>query len=1305
MRGFLAALFFACLSLLLILVFFSWLIFSPSGTRWALNQFQNMSHDSVIIGDSEGSLYGSLRLKSVEVVSHKAHIRIGQLEVDSRISSIFPLKIEIHHLQLAQFKIQVLSAASDQGEAAVPFALPPIPWYLRLLDIDLQQADIREVEYVQGDNLLQRIDRLQSEVSWQFGQLQLQQVQFVTPALKGHGSLRINFDQPEFILKSRTESLAAGDLWKLLELDADLQPVEDSQAARGSLKITVTDEQDRQLQARADIEIAEQILHFHQFQLQRPGQPGMVTATGTLRVSQPELEVDSLLQLEQVNLERETGQPLQLSGSIQIKGGLDTYHGQFALRNQASELADISLAGQFKGNRQQLELSELKGEWLAGLLSGQALVARDDNGWRLTADLVGNQLDPQLLEPQLAGVLNLKVSARLKQEKAQPLQGYAHLTLLESSLQGQPISGEASLRLDNEALVVDKLQIRGAEMLLQANGNPAERLTFSWQVGRLDQLLSDLHGRFSGQGWLQWQQPLLAVEFTSEGAGLNFHQWQLDQLKLAGGTTEVGNNSWHLQLNGQGLKLSDSGPKIDKFKLQLKGTFPAHQLALNLNRQQDNLSVILQGGWAQQQWRGNLTEFKAETTTLGDWRLVQATTLFLSREKVYIDRLTLHNADESELSLSGHYDVVQPTTGELHWRNLDLALFKPWLDDWQVTGRSSGQLSLDYGADTSIHGEASIEGEVQRQQLHFKLTQGRLLWNWDQGGLQSSLQLGLFDGAQLEGTLRSSQPADFNPLHQLEFNLNGQAFPLLLLHPWLPPALNLSGQFALKSSGHWHSGASMNISGQAKVMNGRFSWQEEEGLIGADIDSAECNWLWENDLKGNFNLDLGKHGNIETVFTLPLKASLPLVFNQEDPIQGDLQARLQELGLLSVMFPGQVQDSHGHLKLNLQLSGTFGNPEFAGHFHLFGGQAFIPFAGIQLKEIVLSGELKKELIRLDEFLTSSGKGQLKGHGQIALENWVPGLFRLELSGKDFQLINQPELQVAVDPQVELKGRRGHYSVRGQLALPDVLISGQEQTSLARNSADLIVVDRKISTAAQQKWKHDIDIELLLGDRVLVNTAGLNARLEGSLQLQSTTTQGLMAKGEVHVAKGKYASYGLNLDIDRGYFYFTGGPLSQPTLDIRALRSVGEVKAGVKVTGTPQLPMIQLYSEPIMAETDILSYLVLGRPVGSERSETGLLMTAAGALLSQGESVVLQEKLKNRLGLDVLDFSAGSGNINDSTITTGKYLTPDLYVSLGYSLFRNTNEVKIRYSLTPTWEIESSIGSESGVDLYHLFEIE
>ena len=86
-----------------------------------------------------------------------------------------------------------------------------------------------------------------------------------------------------------------------------------------------------------------------------------------------------------------------------------------------------------------------------------------------------------------------------------------------------------------------------------------------------------------------------------------------------------------------------------------------------------------------------------------------------------------------------------------------------------------------------------------------------------------------------------------------------------------------------------------------------------------------------------------------------------------------------------------------------------------------------------------------------------------------------------------------------------------------------------------------------------------------------------------------------------------------LDIERGNVVFAGGPVERPSLDILALRKIGEVKAGVTVTGTPDQPVVKLYSEPLMPDTDILSYMVLGRPLGADSGQSDLLLTAAGVL--------------------------------------------------------------------------------------------
>jgi translocation and assembly module TamB len=187
---------------------------------------------------------------------------------------------------------------------------------------------------------------------------------------------------------------------------------------------------------------------------------------------------------------------------------------------------------------------------------------------------------------------------------------------------------------------------------------------------------------------------------------------------------------------------------------------------------------------------------------------------------------------------------------------------------------------------------------------------------------------------------------------------------------------------------------------------------------------------------------------------------------------------------------------------------------------------------------------------------------------------------------------------------------------------------------------------------------------------------------------------------ITVLKGHYRRYGVNLDIKRGRVVFTGGAIDSPVLDILALRKIGDIRAGVLITGTPRSPIITLYSEPPMPDADILAYIVLGHPLGDNKKDADLVFKAASILASSSESTALQEQLKQRTGLDVLDIESGNGELSRSMLTIGKYLSPKLYISFGKALFGEGTLFRMRYTLSKHWEIETQSGTESGLDFYY-----
>ncbi|HSH12717.1 MAG TPA: translocation/assembly module TamB domain-containing protein, partial [Desulfurivibrionaceae bacterium] len=333
-----------------------------------------------------------------------------------------------------------------------------------------------------------------------------------------------------------------------------------------------------------------------------------------------------------------------------------------------------------------------------------------------------------------------------------------------------------------------------------------------------------------------------------------------------------------------------------------------------------------------------------------------------------------------------------------------------------------------------------------------------------------------------------------------------------------------------------------------------------------------------------------------------------------------------------------------------------------------------------------------------------------------------------IGGENFQTVYFPELQILGTPKLSFAGTPQKITLRGELQLPKLQFVESSAPAAIAPSSDVIREGGAGPGAQSSPLAWDVQVRVLLGEQVSVKVAGIDARLGGAVELALTGLDRITSKGEIKVVKGRYRTYGVNLEIVRGHLYFAGGPIDQPTLDFLALRTIGDVRVGVTVTGNLQNPITQLYSEPAMPDADILAYIVLGRPLGGSDEQAGLLARAAGALLSTGQAEVLQEQIKSRLGLSTLEITGGVGGSTDymgykplrvgppgavpagpqpglteTMLTVGKYLTPQLYISYGRSLFTGSNLFRLRYDIDKRWQIETQTGSESGADLFYKLE--
>lgn len=1287
-----------------------WLIWTPSGSSWLVRGVLGLPPGSGNVGMVAGRLGDHLILDGLHFPYEGGVLTVERAVLDWSPGKLFRGRLEIAELSLTGVELLLDDERSPEPtdtEPARPLLLewPELTgWPLRVAG-EIQSLRLERLVIRTPSEILWQMESWRGSLAWRSGVAGLSAMEMVLPEGRITGNLAL--DLPDGTLRGQLLALpkeSPGGVERL-ELLLDLRQ-EGGDWLAGQLHGRAWRRDEVLLAARIPLAVERERLRIHQARIELPGRGDLLAFDGTLSLGEAlawQVDVDA----RRVDLSELAGVALLLDGRISAEGEGDRYRGRFDLRNRSGDWLESVLAGELAGDATRLDLSGLQGEWLAGTLTG-ALELDWRQGFSLRGDLRGRRFDLARLSPEAPGQVSLDLRFDLSQTADEPLRLGVDGSLLESTLHGQSLNGELSARLHGKDLEIVRLDLRGADLALRARGRLAQRLDVELDLGRLQGLVPELSGAARGRGWLSWDGNSLAGDITVNGTDLAYGGDALAVLEVS-----VRKSAASDALEGwvKGREGQLAGLEIKSLALDGSGLLEEHRAVLEIDGDLGRARLLAQGGWREESWNGFLRELAFTETPAGDWRLSDPVALRLDAHRAELAPARLVSALGEEIDLAGSLAFAS-LDGDLTlgWRGLRLAHAQPWVEDWRIDGATQGEvrLSLRQGRPGDLAARLKVAGDLSRGEAQYDLSDLQLLLDWDDNGLRVELSGDGGDLGQLHLSLSSPEAPGGGWPESGVFSLTFDNLTLARLSPAPPAGLSLYGQFAAALAGGWQQGTDFFLDGRAAIEGGRLGWHEDELRVGAELRKAEIVLSWRGEeLLAEADFELNQHGRLRGRLQWPLAARWPVQVDSQAPLRGEMTASLAEKGLLVALFPGLVRETSGQLEVAATLEGPPAAPRVAGTFTLSGAAAYLPAAGLNLKDVNLRGRLAGEEIELEEARVTSGDGTLRVRGKIVLADWALADYRFSLSGEKVEAVNLPELQLHLSPELELSGDAGRLRLRGKVLVPYALVRGRENVPPVRSSPDVVLVDapEPVSTG-EPPLDVDVAVRVILGDRVLVKAAGVDARLGGEVEILARDLEEISGRGRIEIKEGAYSAYGIGLKVERGNILFAGGPVDRPTLDILALRRAGEVKTGVRVTGTPRQPLVKLYSDPLMPDTDILSYMVLGRPLGAATGgDTDLLMTAAGVLLSQGESVVLQDRLKRRLGIDVLEVQAGSGDVSTSMVTIGKYLGPRLYISLGHSLFTSTNEFRMRYRLFERWELESSVGVESGADLYYLIEFE
>jgi translocation and assembly module TamB len=1234
--------------LLLPLLLVTWLTTTESGLHWLYQRAEAYLPVALEMEQLSGQLTGPITITGLHWQQDGVRVQARQLTLDWRPAALLGTSIHIDRLQVQGLELELPEGASRQ---APPQAFNPptlhLPWRMHLEGVQLDDIQLR-----QGTRSLQ-LQQVRLDAS-----TLLSRIDINTLAIRGDGfSLDISGDlrargRYAHDLDTRWQAqLPSGQLLKGQgSFSGDLQKTRVKQRLSEALQLSLE---------------------------------------GTLRDLTGDLRWQAQVDVSAFDTARLVSDWPALAGTLKARGEGDLHTASVSGTLQASHQQTGPLSAEFRLQRQadnQLQIDQLtlrasrsdtrldaSGSWQAGDDGGQLALKLDWQNlrWPITAT------------PQAD---NWFSSARGKGSIEGTLQAYRiELTTDSPWPQLPPSSWYARAQGNLNGMHFDELRISALDGEALVNGQLDWSPQLSWQAE------ASLKGIDPASLWPAWPGRLDA-RLTSRGGisqGQLFGDADISRLsgRLRGQPVSL---SSHLGWQNNGLDIHRLNARSGTARVSASGRL-GDTLDLDWRIAADNLAHLYPQATGRLQASGQLTGPR-QTPRINATINAQALGLQDSHVGSIDGRLLI------DLAAWQQFDIRLAATA--------LKFGDQTLQSLDINGNSEQlQLSAAREAETAslqLRGDASgdgWQGHVQRATFN-----SRSFGNWQ---LNRPAALSIEpQRLQLQALCwRNEQQAELcaslqRDNHDWQSRLQIKRLPLLLLGPWLPPDVQLEGVADGRAELHLQAPDRLSGDLQLSLPAGAISypllqgergrWQYREGSLSLKAD--------EQGAFGKVRLAMRNGDQLNLEVALPAAQLLSLNPEQQ-PLRASAQLRIHDLALIQALLP-EVQKLQGEIGVELSAGGTLAQPRLDGQVHLLKGSLQVPRLGLQVDQLSLLGYMNNSRILKLEMTARSGDGTLTLKGQTQLDPQAGWPTRISIQGDNFEAASIPEARVLISPDLQLRLQHRDINISGTVHIPYAKLQPRDITTATRVSDDAVIVGGE--QAEEAKWAITTRIRLTLGERVNFYGFGFEGRLGGNLLLEDTPGQLTSATGEITIVEGRYRAYGQRLDVENGRLLYTGGPLANPGLDLRAVRQVNNVTAGIHVRGSLNQPKLELFSIPAMGETDTLSYLVLGRPMETASGEEGALMAKAALALGLSGGDRLARLLGDRFGLDEVRVESSESG-DQASLVMGRYLSPKLYVSYGVGLIEAINTFTVRYQISDKWQLKAESGEAQGADLLYTIE--
>lgn len=1218
-------------TVLLIAGSLGWLLTTGAGLRFALAQTQTLTHGALQVQQAQGRLIGPLDIASLRYNDGQGtDVTLANVHLDWRIAPLLYKRLHIIDLRVDRVDV-ALPASQETSSSSSGFSLKPP------LALVLDRVHVGPVSITQNGKPLFASDLLELTGRWTNKGISVDHLSLHAP--DGH----VDLDGQLGIGRNYRGKGHAVVAWKIGDTSYAGTLNAQGNGRQAQLQLALTEPMLAQLQLDID---------------QRKNNAW----TGKLDV--PAFNPKPLLGDSAL-----TSLAANLQGSGDQYGG--TLNGELDLNDYRLQLQPLQAQFDKDFNTLTLQQLQLASPQVKGQVNASGTVHLDAKpisadlaiDWKnleLPANLVGQVLDSQ-------GHLAAKGSAERYHAEGDVTIGPP----------GKP--AKLALNLDGTP---QQIQLHTLS-LLQAQGNFTASGELTLQPDLAWQLQANASKFDPGQLFADWQGSLDADLGTQGTLTRNSPDVTLDLRKLEGQLRQR-----HLHGSGH-LHLSPNEVLDGTLELASGGsTVKLLGRAGNSNDADVTLAIASLGDWLPQsngrldgqfRVRGKLPKLAVNGSLQG-----QA----LAWQQQTISQLQLQ-ADIPDISSPGgklDLNAANAQLGGLAFRTIRL----------NGHGTSAQhQLTLDAEGE-QISTALALNGALKGQNWNGTLSSLTLdvhgLPRWR---LQQATRLGWNNGSAnlAELCLTAGDPllcisGNYDQAGNLDASYRLHAVPLTLVMDAVGNNdMPVSAEGMLEGNGKIHRNAAGSLTGNATVTSpqGRVIYNEHpdqpaltyNGLaLNATLAPGNQQVTMRAAINGNGRLD-GQVG----------------ITGVQQIVAGQIGIHLDNLAFVG-LFTDALANVKGRLDGDFKLGGTLNEPTVTGQASATDFAAEVPDAGLKLSEgrVTLSAADTRQL-RIDGSV-QSGKGALTIAGTAGLDAQTPT--RITLKGSQFTAVDVPAAKVVISPDLlVLRDAQGiHATGSVRLESADVNLDKLPGGGVTKASPDVVIADQPQPAANSGPTPITASIKVDLGSKAHLKGMGLDGRLSGVLTVNERPGRSTSGQGQVTV-DGTYKAYGQNLQIQQGQLLFASTPIDNPGLNIKAVRSLtpnatidqGQ-QVGLQITGTAQRPILTVFSNPVMDQSDALSYLVTGKPLSQVKGGEGSTVNAAAQALGSATGNLLAKSVGSKLGIDDIGVSSSDALNGSSAFTVGKYLSPRLYLSYGVGLFEPGQVITLRYRLSKRWNFEA-----------------